>query len=42
MPTLRALMVQATGTTEKLDAVEPTITLFDAVLGLLEAASGDI
>jgi hypothetical protein len=38
MPTLRALMVQATGMAEKLDP----ITLFDAVLGLLEVASGDI
>src|ERR1700730_7089391 len=42
MPTLRALMVQATGMAEKLDALPLAIVLFAAVLGLLEAASGDM
>src|ERR1700752_3496229 len=42
MPTLRALMVQATGMAEKFDAVALAIALFAAVLGLLEVASGDI
>ena len=42
MPTLRALIVQATGMAEKLDAVALAITLFAAVLGLLETASSDM
>src|SRR5438094_6141395 len=41
MPTLRALIVQATGMTEKLAPFALAMTTFDVVLTLLEDASGD-
>ena len=42
MPTLRALMVQATGMTEKLAPFALAIARFDVVVGVLWDESGDI
>src|SRR5260370_1277888 len=42
MPTLRALMVQATGMTEKLAPFALAIARFDAGVGVLWEESGDI